>query len=368
MTIRLRDVCAAIEEWAPIAWAYEWDRPGLSIGDPGASVKRVLVCLTVTPAAAHAAIQAKADLIVSHHPLVWEPFKALRLDDPHTRLCLDLARRKIACYAAHTNLDVAPGGVNDTLADRIGLQSRRPLLPVKHAAQGKLVTFVPETHLARVRDAVSEAGAGIIGEYTHCSFSAPGTGTFRPSGRANPFSGRKGRVNEEPERRFETLVAKARLPQVLKALFASHPYEEVAYDIVPLENRNPHLGMGGCGDLPRPMSLRNFGRHVRTVLKLKEVRVIGDARKRIVRLAVLGGSGGNEIPGIAEDIDALVTGDVKYHDALAAQQRNLAVIDAGHYGTERPIVPILVRYLRKHFRDLSVRAFAESDPTWILTD
>lgn len=368
MTIRLREVCAALEEWAPVAWAYEWDRPGLSIGDPEASVKRVYVCLTVTPAAARAAIKAKADLIVSHHPLIWEPFNALRLDDPHTRLCLDLARRKIACYSAHTNLDMAPGGVNDTLADLIGLQNRRPLLPVKHAVQVKLVTFVPEAHLARVRDAVSQAGAGIIGEYTHCSFSVPGTGTFRPGGRANPFSGRKGLVNEEPERRFETLVARARLPQVLSALFASHPYEEVAYDVVPLENRDPRLGMGVRGDLPRPMPLRDFGRHISAILKLKEVRILGGARKRITRVAVLGGSGGSEIPGMAEDLDVLVTGDVKYHDALAAQQRNLAVIDAGHAGTERPIVPVIVCYLRKHFPALYVRASDEPDPTWSLAE
>lgn len=361
MTITVNTICQSMDAWAPQSLAYEWDKVGLQIGEPGTPVKRVLACLTITAAAAAKAEQWGADMIVAHHPIVFSALKTLRTDDPHTRLCLRLAARNIACFAAHTNLDVVPGGVNDLLAETLGLQEIVPLIPSPKAGQVKLVTFVPETHLASLREALCQAGAGVIGDYMECTFSSPGTGTFRPGDGTNPFSGSKGNLNEEPELRFETLVAKAILPQVLKALRAAHPYEEPAYDIVPLENRDKRFGLGARGTLGRPMALRDFAESVRADLKLGHVRMVGDPRRKVQHIAVCGGAGGGEIPAIPRDIDVFVTGDLKYHEADAAQERGLALIDAGHDGTERNIATAIARYLKKEIPGLETKAFIEPE-------
>ncbi|MBN2308780.1 MAG: Nif3-like dinuclear metal center hexameric protein [Candidatus Hydrogenedentes bacterium] len=373
------DVCAAVEELAPPGWAYEWDRSGLAVGSPAAGVSRVLVALTLTRDVLDAALRAGAEMIVCHHPPLWEPLRALRTDDAATRLLLDLARPSpaddpaqsrrfpdgIACYAAHTNLDVAPGGVNAILAGRLGLIDTAPLLPVPHATQVKLVTFVPESHLAAVHEAVCTRGAGVIGDYTHCSFSSPGVGSFLPGERTQPFSGRRRRVNEEPERRFEVLVPEARLAVVLDALRAAHPYEEVAYDLVPLANPDPALGLGVRGRLETPQPLAAFAAFVRTALKVSHLRMVrppGQAMNRRIRtVGVLGGSGGGEIAAMPHDLDVLVTGDVRYHDAFQARDKGLTVIDAGHAGTEKWAVPAIARHIRRRCRGLRVSTYLEPD-------
>jgi dinuclear metal center YbgI/SA1388 family protein len=350
-----------MDELAPPCLAYEGDRIGLSIGDPEWEVIRAAVALTVTPEVAKTAIRKRVDLMVSHHPVIRDPLWALRTDNEHTRMCLALAQARVACFAAHTNLDVVPGGVNDRLAQLLGLVNCRPLFPVEQGGVVKLVTFVPEPHVAAVRDAVCRAGAGVIGEYTHCTFSAPGVGTFLPREEANPFSGDKRRVNEESERRFETLVSKHQLGKVIQALLQAHPYEEVAYDIIPLANKDPRVGLGVCGELKRPLTLHAFARHARTALELSTVRVIGDPNKRLSKVGVLGGGGGRRVREIPPNIDAFVTGDVSYHDALAARERGLAVIDAGHAGTEKCIVPVVAGFLRERFRSLRITTFDEPD-------
>lgn len=355
------EVCSVVDELAPPGLAYSWDKCGLAIGAPGAKVRAVLVALGVNPGAVRAAKRAKANLIITHHPVIWEPLNALRTDDPHTSMCLELAQSGIACYSAHTNLDVVPGGVNSVLAQRLGLGETTPLFPVSQSEQVKLATFVPETHLAKVRDAVCQAGAGVIGEYTHCSFSAPGTGTFRPGVGSTPFSGTKHEVNEDPEHKFEVLVLKAKLPAVLAALLDSHPYEEVAYDFIQLENRDPSIALGLRGTLRRAMKLDTFAAHVQSALDVQHVRVVGEAKKSVRHIAVMGGSGGSQIADLPNDVDVFVTGDVKYHEAELAAMRGIAIVDAGHAGTEKWIVPALASYLRKRTKGIGVRAFVEPD-------
>jgi dinuclear metal center YbgI/SA1388 family protein len=306
-------------------------------------------------------------MVVSHHPLFRQPLARLCPDDPTTALCLDLAQSHIACFSAHTNLDVAPGGVNDVLAERIGLTPRGVLLTVPQSGLVKLVTFVPESHLSSVRDAVCRAGAGAISDYTFCSFSSPGMGTFVPGDTANPFSGTRHELSEEPEVRFETLVLKARLDGVIDALRSAHPYEEVAYDVVMLENRDVRVGIGVQGELPEPTALDGFADHVRKALGLSAVRVVGDSRKKVRTVGVLGGSGGADIARVSGKVDVLVTGDVKYHDAMTARARGLAVVDAGHEGTERWIVPAMVRYLSSRFDGLVVVAFDEPEAFRVIT-
>ncbi|MCC6487386.1 MAG: Nif3-like dinuclear metal center hexameric protein [Candidatus Hydrogenedentes bacterium] len=358
----VREVCEVLERLAPPSLAYSWDRAGLAIGEPSQEVKGVLAALSVTRETFAAAKRAKANQIVSHHPLIWEPMRALRTDDPHTALCLELAHAGVSCYSAHTNLDVVPGGVNAVLAERLGLTALKSLLDVPHAMQVKLVTFVPESHLPAVRDAVCDAGAGIIGDYTHCTFSAAGTGTFLPGEKASPFSGKKHQVNEEPERRFEVLVPSGRLSDALRALLQAHPYEEPAYDVVPLQGVDPAVSLGLRGELPKPITLGAFAAQVRMNLDVSHVRVVGDLKHKVRHVAVLGGAGGSEAAHIPGGVDVLVTGDVDYHDALAAQERGLAIVDAGHVGTEKWIVPALVRRLRGVFPKLRMVSHTERDP------
>lgn len=361
MTNTVNTICQAMDAWAPQSLAYEWDKVGLQIGEPGQPVKRVLACLTVTATAATKAEQWGAQMIVAHHPILFSALKTLRTDDSHTRLCLRLAARNIACFAAHTNLDVVPGGVNTLLAETLGLENIAPLIPSPKAGQVKLVTFVPESHLAPLREALCQAGAGVIGGYAECTFSSPGTGTFRPGDGTRPFTGRVGALNSAPEIRLETLVAKAVLPQVLQALRAAHPYEEPAYDIVSLENRDPRFGLGARGTLAQPINLRDFAEFVRNALKLSHVRMVGDPRRKVQRIAVCGGAGGGEIPALPRDIDVYVTGDLKYHEADAAQERGLALIDASHDGTERNIATAIARYLKKAVPGLETKAFIEPE-------
>lgn len=358
---KVRDVCAAIERFAPADLAFDWDRIGLKVGHPDWPVRHVVVALTVTPSVIELAVQSGAEMIVSHHPVIWEPLADLRADNVRASSALELAGRRIACASAHTNLDIVAGGVNDVLADMLGLVNRRPLLPVPQNRQVKLVTFVPESHLAAVRNAVCEAGAGIIGNYSYCSFSVGGTGTFLPNESASPFSGTRGQVNEEPERRFEALVPKARLTVVLDALKKVHPYEEPAYDIVCLENHDPNVGIGVWGELTESVALGVFAERVRASLALSYVQVLGDTAGKVRSVGVLGGSGGKEIAAVPDDVEVYVTGDVGYHDALSAVQRGLAVIDAGHSGTERCIVPVLAHRLREYLPNVQITMAKESE-------
>ncbi len=345
MSVFVRDVMEAMENWAPRSLAYEWDNVGLQIGDPDEPVSRVLVCLSVTEAVLETALCECATMVVAHHPVIFKPLKTLRADRLQENLIMELVCADIACYVAHTNLDLAPRGVSHALADAVGLSRTGPLFPVEHAAKYKLVCFVPESHLAALRSALSEAGAGVIGDYTECSFSTPGVGTFKPGSEADPFSGEIGKLNEEPERRFETIVPQARLHAVFAALYDTHPYDEPAYDVIPLVGTDQEIALGVRGVLEKSRPLKTYAEEVRRKLEVESLRIYGNPGAPIHNVAVLGGSGGCEINRIPEHVDLYITGDVKYHDAQDALQRGLCVIDAGHRGTELPILPRIQAYL-----------------------
>ncbi|MFM1920073.1 MAG: hypothetical protein RLZZ303_1707 [Candidatus Hydrogenedentota bacterium] len=368
MPIFVKDIMASMEAWAPASLAYDWDRVGLHTGDPAAPVERVLACLTPNRDALVAARKAGVQMVVAHHPLIFKPLGSLRLDQPAARLCLDYHDARITVFSAHTNLDVVPGGVSHVLATQLGLGALRPLFPVPQATLLKLVVFVPDSHLDLLRDAVSKAGAGKIGNYSHCTFSAPGEGTFLPGDGAAPYVGAMGQVNREPERRFESIVPKPALAAVLAAMRAVHPYEVPAFDVIPLENANPDIGLGVRGELPgKGLPLEAFAAHVRDRLKARSLRLIAPRKKATVRtVAVLGGSGGGDIARVPADIDCYVTGDVKYHDADLARERGLPVIDAGHVPTELPIVPAIAAYLAQRHPGLKTSTHIEADPFGLL--
>jgi len=361
--IRVEDVCGVMDRWASPDWAASWDRIGLQVGRPDQPVEGVGVCLTVTAEVFRIAKTRNINLLVSHHPLIWDPLRSLRMDAPAERLAVQLAAGGVSVFAAHTNLDVAPGGVNAALAARLGLERTTPLFPCEQAKRVKLVTFVPESHLQALREAVCGAGAGVIGDYTHCSFSGGGVGTFLPGEDSAPFSGAVGRVNEEPERRFEVVVRKAQLAGVLAALFSTHPYEEPAYDVYPLEGGDQEIGLGAVGNLAGPEEAATFFDRVKRVLDAPSARaVVPDAAGRVRRVAVLGGSGGGEVSRIPEDVDAYVTGDLGYHDAMTARDRNLLVVDAGHHATEAPVLEVIARRIGDAFPALPVTVLWGADP------
>lgn len=364
--IRIQDICNLMEKWAPLRLAFPDDNVGLVLGSKDWEINKVLVCLTITNNIVEESIRNDVKLIVSHHPLIYTPLNKITQDNPYSNRIATLIANRIACYNCHTNLDIAEKGLNHILAQKLEISNATGLLPVEHTQLFKLVTFVPKDYLEKVRGAVCSCGAGIIGEYAYCSFSASGLGTFLPSEKANPFLGKIGKVNEEKEERFEVLVPAEFLNNVIEALLEAHPYEEVAYDIYPLYNKSKKISLGLKGSLEEPISLEEFTNHVKEKLNLSLVRVVGEMTKEIKSVAVIGGSGGSEIEKIPDNIDVLVTGDVKYHQALEAIDKGLAVIDAGHFGTEYPVVQSIYNYLKEKFSLLDVIVPEENDPFLII--
>ncbi|MGC8738186.1 MAG: Nif3-like dinuclear metal center hexameric protein [Candidatus Hydrogenedens sp.] len=362
--ILIQDICSILEEWAPKELAYPEDSVGLVLGSNDWNTSNVIVCLTITDPIVQEAIQKKVKLIISHHPLFYQPLRKIVHGNPYQKRIAKLITNEIACYTCHTNLDVAEKGLNYILAKKLDLSNISGLLPIEHVKLYKLVTFVPKNHLEKVRSAVCDSGAGIIGEYAYCSFSTSGTGTFLPSEKANPFLGKVGKMNEEKEERFEVIVSSEVLDRTIDALLSAHPYEEVAYDVYPLHNKNCKISLGVKGTLDKSVSLDTFSNMVKEKLNLPSIRIVGNPDKKVKNIAVLGGNGGGEIINIPDNIDVLITGDVKYHQALEAEDRGLAVIDAGHFGTEYPIVEGIANYLNRKLPLLEIIIPIEKEPFW----
>ncbi|MDN5375942.1 MAG: hypothetical protein PWQ39_982 [Thermacetogenium sp.] len=346
MPVECRTVIDWMQEWARPEFAEEGDRIGLLVGSPSQRVKKLLVTLEVTDEVIAEASAVGADLVVSHHPLFRDPLTSLRDDLYPASLACKLVKAGIALFAAHTNLDAAPGGVNDILAERLGLIDVELLLSTHEEKLYKVVVFVPEGHEDEVRRAMCSAGAGWIGNYSDCTFQVAGTGTFRPLEGTSPFIGETGRLEKVGELRIETIVPERKLPEVLQRMIAVHPYEEVAYDVYPLKNRGKETGLGRVGRLPERMPLAAFAGHVMKCLELDAVRFVGEPDKTVSRVALCGGSAMVLLQhAVRAGADVYVTGDVRHHGALEALARGIALVDAGHYGTERVVVPAIAGYL-----------------------
>lgn len=351
--MKVRDISAILEEWAPPEIAWEGDNIGLQVGRGGDPVRRILVALDVTDAVIREARQRRASLIVSHHPLVFRPLRAIATDTPEGRHIAELLRHGIALYAAHTNLDFAAGGTSFALAERLGIAGAR-FLSTPYRVQKKIVTFVPEEHLERVAGAMAKAGAGVIGNYESCSFRVIGEGTFRGNEASNPAVGRRENLEHVREARLEMVVPGPRVAGVVAAMRAAHPYEEIAYDLYPVETPGRDYGMGVVGELDRPLNLRAFLGRVRRSLSIPHLRYTGDPDRLVRRVAVCGGSGADLLPAaVAAGADVFVTADVKYH-AFHDSTGTIALIDAGHYETEVPVVRSLARRLAGRLRGTGI--------------
>lgn len=331
------EIVEILDGIAPPEYAMSGDSIGLQVGDPDQDVRQVMVTVDVTPSVVAEAVRRSVDLLISHHPLIYTPLPSVRLDLYPQSLVYTLVSAKISHFAMHTNFDAADGGINDVLAERLGLSNLSVLEPTYSEKSFKLVTFVPSESVDFVRDALAEAGAGIIGKYSHCSYQSPGSGTFLPMEGAEPYIGSVGALKKVPEYRLEVLVSENRLHDVISALKTAHPYEEAAYDVYSLKHPSRVRGIGRCGMLRTPMTFDGLCEMVRDVLGVEDTRVCGDPESHVAKIAIMGGSGGSSV-GLAKSLgmDVLITGDVRHHQFVEAQAIGLNVIDATHFYTERP--------------------------------
>jgi dinuclear metal center YbgI/SA1388 family protein len=339
-----------MERLAPKHYAVPDDKIGLQVGSSAKEVKRVLVALDVTPEVVAEAATLGAEMIVAHHAVIYRPLAHLRTDTPAGALAADLLRKDIAVYISHTNLDTAEGGINDWMAEALGLQVRGVLEEVHTDQLFKLAVFVPESHHEVVRDAIFAAGAGWIGNYSHCSFNTAGTGTFLPREGSNPFIGKPGVLEKTPEIRLETVVPQSVRKAVIAAMLKAHPYEEVAYDLYPMDLKGRSFGLGRVGHLPEPESLDHFAERVKKAFDVPFVRIVGEGDRPIRKVAVLGGSGSRYIRhAIFAGADVLVTGDIDYHSAQDALAAGIAIVDPGH-NAEKIMKPNVAKWLREQLK------------------
>lgn len=324
------EIIQLFEQFTPKGYAMEGDKIGLQIGTLNKKVERVLIALDVLENVIDEAIRKDAKLIIAHHPFIYRPLKNVMTDTAQGRMIEKLLKHEIAVYAAHTNLDIAKGGINDWLAAALEIEHPEVLVPTHEIALKKIVVYVPKEHADQVRKALGNAGAGFIGNYSYCSFSAEGSGRFMPGEHTNPFIGQQGMMEVVSEVKIETVVPETLLKKVLTAMLKVHPYEEPAYDIYPVENQGEVLGLGRIGTVTE-MTLREFAEKVKAVLQVKMVRVIGDLNAIIKKAAVLGGDG-NKYYSQAKfkGADVYVTGDIYYHTAHDAMMLGLNMIDPGH--------------------------------------
>ncbi|HZZ77579.1 MAG TPA: Nif3-like dinuclear metal center hexameric protein [Gemmataceae bacterium] len=362
--ISVASVTSALQAFAPLSVAAEWDNVGLLLGDAAAPVQRVMTCLTVTPDSVAEAIEAGVNLIVSHHPILFRATKKLTTATAEGRMLLNLVQAGIAVFSPHTAFDNCAGGINDQLAQKLGLTSVGPLRTGLAESACKVVVFVPDKDLARVSDALFAAGAGQIGQYRECSFRLAGTGTFFGTESTNPTIGEKGRREDVSEWRLEVACPERRVDAVIAAMRAAHSYEEPAYDVYPLRRERTRLGEGRLGTLPAPMSLEAFARLTRDALQASSVQTVGAAQRSLRRVALACGAAGEFLSdAIAQQADVFLTGELRFHDCLAAQTSQIALVLPGHYATERGGVEALAGRLQQQFPALQVWASRrERDP------
>jgi dinuclear metal center YbgI/SA1388 family protein len=356
--MKLIEFCSYLDSAVPLSLQESYDNSGLQVGLPGTELSSALISLDVTEEVLDEAIALGCNLILSHHPLIFNGIKRLSDRSFTEKIIYKAVKHDIAVYSSHTNLDIIAGGVSRKMAEKLNLNGVKVLAPLAGRLL-KLVTFIPDQHLERVKNAVFAAGAGIIGKYDMCGYSVSGTGSFRGNENSNPFAGEKGKLHFENETRFETVLYSHLREKVISALLESHPYEEVAYDLYSLENNNIELGLGCTGDLQEPLSEMEFLDLVSRVFDSKGIRYSKLTGKRISKVALCGGSGSSLIkPALASGSDVFLTADLKYHNFFEAENMIL-LVDAGHFETEKFATEVLKDLIIKKFPKFAVR-FSET--------
>lgn len=353
MKMKIIDILNVLYEFAPLFLQESYDNCGLIVGDELIETGKALLCIDVTEEVIKEAIEKECGLVISHHPLIFKGIKQIVPRGHVERTAIMAIRNNIAIAAMHTNLDNCISGVNKRLADRLGLKHHQVLQSVEGALK-KLVVFCPEAKANEVRNAIFEAGAGQIGNYDSCSFNLSGTGTFMAGSDTNPFVGNIGQFHQESEIRIETILPSYLTHRVINAMLKAHPYEEVAYDLYPLDNAWNGAGAGMVGVLPQPLSEKDFLKMASEVLQIPVLRHSPLRDKKIEKVAVCGGSGAFLLPVAKKaNADVFLTADIKYHDFFEADGA-LLMVDAGHFETEQFTKELIADILREKIPNFAV--------------
>ena len=364
--MQVKDVVRAMEAHAQKKLKEEWDNVGLMLGNPDAEVGRILLALTPSEAVVAEAVEKGCKMIVSHHPFIFKGMKNITTQTALGRMVYTCIKNDIAVYSAHTNLDIARGGVNDVLAQRLGLQNICGLVETSTHKCYKLVVFVPETDAEAVKSAMFAAGAGEQGAYKNCAWQSLGSGQFLPLDGAHPHLGDVGQVEHVDEMRLEVLVDEDKLGAVEAAMLAAHPYEEVAFDVFESLAAADKEYLGRMGTLPEAKPLGAWLKEVKTALGLEVVSYAGREDKIIERIAVCGGSACEFLSvAQAKGCDVYVTGDMKYHDAQQAVESDMCMVDASHYGSERPVLEMIQAWLKHDLGDAIEVVIADNEESFI---
>ncbi len=349
----VQDVINHLEELSPIAYAEDFDNVGLLVGDKNTQITGILVTLDTLEPVVDEAIENECNLIISFHPIIFGGLKKITGQNYVERVVIKAIKHDIAIYAIHTALDNALQGVNDMICEQIGLHNRQILIPQIGTIK-KLTTYAPKAEADQIRSALFAAGAGRIGNYEDCSFNAEGIGTFKGNIDSNPSVGRKEKLHFEPEVQISVTFAKHIESKVLQTLFKVHSYDEVAYEVTTLENKNRHIGMGMIGELNKPVNELSFLNHLKLKMHAKGIRHSQLLGKPIQKVAVLGGSGSFAITdAINAQADIFITADLKYHDFFKAENKIL-LADIGHYESEQYTKSLLVSFLTKKITNFAI--------------
>ena len=344
--MKVKDIIALLEELSPLSYSEDFDNTGLLVGDINANVSGILVTLDTLESVVDEAIEKNCNLIVSFHPIIFSGLKKITGKTYVERVVQKAIKHDIAIFSNHTALDNSWNGVNAMICEKLGLKNRSILIPQNETIK-KLITFVPSHDAGKIRNALFAVGGGNIGNYENCSFNIEGSGSFKGNEASNPVKGKKGEIHFEKETQIGITFAKHHQNNILKALFETHPYEEVAYEITTLENQNQHVGMGMIGEFEKVLDEKEFLNFLKKTMKTDCVRHSALLQKPIKKVAVLGGSGSFAIDAAKKaGADAFISADFKYHDFFKAENRML-IADIGHYESEQFTKELLHSFLKK---------------------
>lgn len=351
--MKISEITQELEKLAPLTYAEGFDNVGLLVGNPNAKITKILVTLDTLESVVDEAIEKGANLIVSFHPIIFSGMKKITGKNYVERVVQKAIKHDINIYATHTALDNSQFGVNHQISKQLNLKNTQILIPQQDTLR-HLVTYVPLEAAEKLRNALFEAGAGFIGNYDNCSFNIKGTGTYRPVAGANPYKGEIGKTEFSEEERISIVFNKHRENEIFRALREAHPYEEIAYELFQLENTNQNIGMGMIGELENEMDEAEFLNYLKEKMQTQCIRHSKLLKKKIKKVAVLGGSGSFAISNAKHNgADVFITADLKYHDFFQAENQIL-LTDIGHYESEQFTKDLLTAYLSEKFPNFAV--------------
>ncbi len=344
--INLQQIVSTMSKLASHSEALEWDNVGLQVGDYNNEIKKILVALDINEQIIEEAIEKNADLVITHHPLIFNGIDNIHTQTSKGRTIFKAIKNGIAIYSAHTNMDIAQGGLNDFFADKLNILNTELLSKENEIGLYKLAVYTPFDSVEEVKEALFNKGAGEIGNYSKTSFSIKGEGTFLPGDDTDPHIGKNGELEKVDEIKIETVVPENKVDNVIRGMLKVHPYEEVAYDVYKLPYQSEYNGLGRIGELENPISLKDYCKTIKNKLNIEKLKVRGNMEDKIKKVAICTGAGADFISlANAKGADLYITGDVKYHEAQLAEALDLNLVDAGHYETEIIFKELIGNYL-----------------------